>query len=64
MAMNVEVKIKFEDKEAEVEFKGIWTRSLVDRAYRFMLRQLPSHIAFLKQRIVIPEIILEEREVK
>ena len=32
-----------------VNFKGVWTKGDVDRAYRFMLNSLKEHIKRLKE---------------
>lgn len=62
--MKAEVKVLFEDRVATVEFKGMWTRMLVDAAYKTMLMNLPKHIATLRERIIIPETIMEGKEVQ
>jgi len=62
------VRVTIEGPKIDTEFKGIWTRALIDAAYRSMLMKLPTHLSVLRSRIIIPNIIseekLNEREVK
>lgn len=46
----LEVRVTFEQLKATVDFKGVWTRSKIDSAYRSMLNALPAHIARLKSK--------------
>ena len=43
--------ITIKQKEVTVDFKGLWTRSLIDAAYRTMLRSLPRHVSEWKAKL-------------
>ncbi len=62
--MKVEAKIVIEGNHATVELKGVWTRRLIDAAYSVMLREVPKHTVLLKERIIIPDSIIEPEERK
>jgi hypothetical protein len=53
------VMVTFKEKEEPlVNFKGIWTRVDIQRAFKTMLRSLPKHIQ--QQKIIIEK----EKEIK
>ena len=45
-----EAKIVFNNGALTVDFKGVWTRHMVDLAHNSMLHKLPSHIASLRSK--------------
>lgn len=40
----LEATILIEDGDIEIEMKGLWTRSMLDRAFATVLRKLPEHL--------------------
>jgi len=52
------VKVLIDEGRVKTEFTGLWTKKLIDAAYRMMLRDFPAH--FLKERDRLNNINKEE----
>jgi hypothetical protein len=46
-----EVRVTFSKDKVEVHFTGLWTRALVDGAYKSMMHALPEHLAKERRKL-------------
>lgn len=50
-----EATITIQGTHANVEFKGLWTKRLVDIAYNRMMHALPGHLAEVRKSETKPK---------